>query len=74
MGGVDEWENECSVQNDVIRGDGGRRPLSKRKLTFSLKILTAGAVTTETGSLFQYFTESVFQYLQTRTEKDWYLG
>ncbi len=40
-GGVEEWGDESSVQ------------------TFSnlfLKALTEGAVTTEAGSLFQYFT------------------
>ncbi len=43
-----KWGDECSVN--------GERLLSKLSPTFSSKTLTEGVVTTEAGSLFQYFT------------------
>ncbi len=52
--GVGRWMGyggECSVN-----GGNGERLLSKLSINRFLKILTEGAVTTEGGSLFQYFT------------------
>ncbi len=51
QGGVGEWGEECSVN-----GGDGERFLSKLSPTFFLKTLIEGAVTTEAGSLLQYFT------------------
>ncbi len=48
--GIENWECEYSVQNDVIRGD------IHTCFNLFLKILTDGAVTTDAGSLFQYLT------------------
>ncbi len=51
--GVEKWGDECSVSG----GGGGCGKIYV--LTFSnifLKTLTEGAVTTEAGSSFQYFT------------------
>ncbi len=53
-GGVGEWGDECSVN-----GGDGETLLSKRSLT---------SVTTEAGSLFQYFTtptENADPFLRT---------
>ncbi len=50
-GEVKIWEDGCSVQNGVILGDG-----KDLFLNFILFKLTEGAVPTEAGSLFQYFT------------------
>ncbi len=47
QGGVGEWGEECSV-----KGGDGERFLSN----LFLKTVTEGGVTTEAGSLFQYFT------------------
>ncbi len=51
MGGVGEWGDESSV-------NGGRWVKTSVQIFFNLflKMLTEGAVTTEAGILFQYFT------------------
>ncbi len=49
--GVGDWGDECSVN-----GGDGERLVSKHFSNLFLKALTEGVVTTETGSLFQYFT------------------
>ncbi len=54
-GGLRNEKVSGQFENDVIQGDA-ERPLSKHDLTLPRKIFTEGAVTTEVGSLFQYFT------------------
>ncbi len=47
-GGSEKWGNECSVQNNVVRGDGEGALLTEK-----------GPITTGGGSLFQCFTTPI---------------
>ncbi len=56
-GEIDDWEDECFVQNDAIQGNW-EKSLPTRDPAFFWKYCE-GAITTETGRLFQYLKTAV---------------